>query len=360
MNPIMGDSGYSLEVRTPKAAFEFIENTLSDWFETVAEIEKQRGNMPYLIDRSLYGPGKIEWNQGLTFKDMHTWLGENPIRGDGMHKMSGYGFRKISKSNKGNEPLSGYYNRLLPVKFVLRIMAMLTLNSDVYDKNEGWDEGYDDQMSLSELRESAWQTAAYAKDQLELIEKALGIEKEERISVGFPSTSNKSKERFVAQFVGSLRKNRLSGALFEMGFANTTGLMGMKLDDVRFTVEGFNFAQMKNPIIDEENWTNLASSVSSRFSEQEVEFLISHFRNNVQGEWEFMLEIANMIRSGINNAIPINEGLIAKRGWDKAKASIMRTGVIARMQELGLVTRIKSGVTVTFELTDSGEGFLAD
>ena len=65
VNPIMEESGYFLEVRTPKAAYEFIENTLSDWFETVAEIEKKRGNMPYLIDRSLYGSGKIEWNQGL-------------------------------------------------------------------------------------------------------------------------------------------------------------------------------------------------------------------------------------------------------------------------------------------------------
>ena len=63
------------------------------------------------------------------------------------------------------------------MKFVLRVMAMLTFNSDVYDKNEGWDERYDDPMSLSELRESAWQTAAYAKDQLELMEKALGLEK---------------------------------------------------------------------------------------------------------------------------------------------------------------------------------------
>ena len=66
-NDGMMDSGtVSLNVRTPKAALEFVENTLSEWFESVAEIEKRRGNLPYLIDRSLYPSGVIDWNQGLT------------------------------------------------------------------------------------------------------------------------------------------------------------------------------------------------------------------------------------------------------------------------------------------------------
>ena len=38
-----------LEVRVPKAAMEFAQNALSDWFEVVADIEKRRGNIPYLI-----------------------------------------------------------------------------------------------------------------------------------------------------------------------------------------------------------------------------------------------------------------------------------------------------------------------
>ena len=34
--------GTSLDVRVPRAAEEFVENTLSEWFEAVAEIEKRR------------------------------------------------------------------------------------------------------------------------------------------------------------------------------------------------------------------------------------------------------------------------------------------------------------------------------
>ena len=47
----------NLDVRVPKAAREFAENTLSEWFEIIAEIEKKRGNIPYLINRELYQPG---------------------------------------------------------------------------------------------------------------------------------------------------------------------------------------------------------------------------------------------------------------------------------------------------------------
>ncbi len=42
-----------VDVRIPRQAIEFIENTLSEWFEAVADIEKRRGNMPYLIIRNL-------------------------------------------------------------------------------------------------------------------------------------------------------------------------------------------------------------------------------------------------------------------------------------------------------------------
>ena len=40
------------------------------------------------------------------------------------------------------------------------------------------------------------------------------------IAVGFPESNEKAKERFVAQFVGSKRKKKLTGALIEMGFVN--------------------------------------------------------------------------------------------------------------------------------------------
>lgn len=337
-----------LNVRTPRAALEFVENTLSEWFETVAEIEKRRGNLPYLIDRSLYPGGEIDWNQGLTKSDLDSWLIDSP------NGIGDYPFMNPSKPT--GDPLSGYFNRILPVKFVLRMLAVLTLSSENFDKEEGWEEGELDTVTLTDLREDSWKTANYAKSTLVLIDKYLKSETGAGFSVGFPGGETpqkevKSKERFVSQFVGSRRKGELSGALFDMGFANIRSFLGMSTDEVWFTRFGWHFALMENPVIDQiEGWQE-----AGRFSEKEVEFLLAHFKENVPAEWDFMNSIARMISTGIDDATKMNAELISSMDWNRSKASVYRTGVLARMQELGLVDRIKSGVEVKFTLTEAGK-----
>ena len=71
------------DVRVPRQAIEFMENTLSEWFEVVAEIEVRRGNMPYLIDRGLYPEGQIDWNQGLKISDIQSWMDGSYMGGSG-------------------------------------------------------------------------------------------------------------------------------------------------------------------------------------------------------------------------------------------------------------------------------------
>ena len=256
------------------------------------------------------------------------------------------------------EPLSGYYNRLLPVKFVLRMLAALTMNCESFDKDDGWNIELDETITLSELREKSWQTASYAKGTLLLNDQFFETKGKTgaKISVGFPTKDEKSKERFVSQFVGSRRKRELSGALFDMGFANITSFLGLSTEEVWFTRFGWEFAMMENPVIDEiEGWES-----GARFSEEEVDFLLAHFKQNVPAEWGFMVSIAEMIRDGTNDATKMNAALISQRDWNRSKASVYRTGVLARMQELGLVDREKSGVEVTFILTESGRNKLLE
>ena len=344
---IMESGIVSLNVRTPKAAIEFVENTLSEWFETVAEIEKGRGNLPYLIDRSLYPSGEIDWNQGLKKSDLDSWI-EGTY--DGFLGPE-YNYRPVS--NESVEPLSGYYNRLLPVKFVLRMLLALTVNSDSFEE-DGWNpERGDETITLADLREVSWQTASYAKETLQLYDQLFESKGKigAKISVGFPTKDEKSKERFVSQFVGSRRKKELSGALFDMGFANIASFLGLSTEEVWFTHFGLRFALLENPVIDEtEGWQD-----GDSFSEVEVDYLLAHFKQNVPAEWEFMVSIAEMIRDGTNDATKMNAALISQRDWNRSKASVYRTGVLARMQELGLVDREKSGVQVTFVLTESGK-----
>tara|TARA_A100001037_G_scaffold225287_1_gene203238 strand:+ start:627 stop:1805 length:1179 start_codon:yes stop_codon:yes gene_type:complete len=339
-----GDQVWLPEVRVPKQAIEFMENTLSEWFETVAQIEMRRGNLPYLIDRSLYSDGEINWNQGLKKAEIESWMGP--------YGLGPYPFMKTTKPT--GEPLSGYYNRLLPVKFILRMMALLTCTSDNYDKDDGWQEGMEfEDFTLEELREKTWQTASYARNTLLMIDELQTAKgkKMNKISVGFPTEDEKSKERFVSQFVGSMKNKTPSGALFDMGFANMPVFLGLSTEEIYFTPFGWNFAMLENPVIDEtDGWKD-----EGVFSKAEVNYLLEHFKQNVPAEWKFMVSIAEMIRDGTNDATKMNAELISKRDWNRSKASVYRTGVLARMQELGLVDREKSGVEVTFVLTEEGK-----
>ncbi len=355
----MRKNGVELDVRTPAPAMRFIERTLSEWFEIVAQIEKERGHLPYLIDRSLYPGGDIRWNQGLTRNDLIGWFGDNPSSPGGGDKMF-WALSKMPKVASKDEPLSGYYNRLLPIKFVLRMLAILNFNDDEWDTEEGFsDESEGPELDFKDFREKVCKTAVYAGLTLERYDKTNKFERGEGVSVGFPTESVKSQERFVSQFVGSKRKGKLSGALFEMGFANIPafkipGLPELSTNQIKFTKEGFYFAMLGNPVIDEDDgWEE-----GSRFSKEECEFLLEHFKRNVPAEWEFMLQMSDMIRSGIDRPNPIVSELMSARGWDNAKSSIMRTGVTARMQELGLIERERSGVDIRFIITKLGGDLL--
>ena len=85
-----------------------------------------------------------------------------------------------------------------------------------------------------------------------------------------------------------------------MGFASMMSFgIGNKLritfDNIWFTPEGWRFATMENPVIDQkEGWEQ-----GNRFSDEEINFLLAHFRKNVPVEWEFMLAISEMIRNGV-------------------------------------------------------------
>ena len=233
-------------------------------------------------------------------------------------------------------------------------MALLTCTSDNYDKVDGWQEGREfEDFTLEELREKTWQTASYAKNTLLMIDELQAAKGKNmnKISVGFPTEDEKSKERFVSQFVGSMKNKTPSGALFDMGFANMPVFLGFSTEEIYFTPFGWKFAMLENPVIDEtDGWED-----GGVFSKKEVDFLLEHFKQNVPAEWEFMVSIAQMISGGINDATKMNAELISKRDWNRSKASVYRTGVLARMQELGLVDREKSGVEVTFVLTESGK-----
>ena len=346
-------------VRIPKATREFADNTLSEWFELIAQIERKRGNMPYLIDRNLYSVddgnfNDITWNHSLKREDILKWLEDDDFaeRFHDEYPMP-RGSRFLTQ-----EPISGYVNRLFPIKFALRIFASLTL-SECYDSEKLEHYESAELIELSSLREKCYSIAKYAKESLKGLDFKIEAGSTTDVRVGFPEGSEKAKERFVAQFIGSQRKNAVSGALFDLGFANLAGFalgpIKHTTSEVMFTKLGWDFMMLPNPLIDSidsrEGWDAYFEN-GIRFSEKEIEYLLIHFEKNIPSEWKLISDVSSMINDGNNRPKLLEEKLSIEYDWDKTKMSQMRNGVLSRMEELCLISREKSGREVTYCLTD--------
>ena len=71
---------------------------------------------------------------------------------------------------------------------------------------------------------------------------------------------------------------------------------------------------------------------------------------NAAGEGKLIRYIINWIKAGTNTPKEIEKEIIEAYDLNSTEASLARTGALARMQELGLVLRNKSGRNVTYEL----------
>ena len=358
INSLQGNEEHN--IRVPRSAREFADNTLTEWFELIAKIEKKRGNMPYLVDRDLY-PGDdglhhdITWNHSLTIDDIRKWF-EDEEFAFRFHEQYPL-FNRSRHITK--EPISGYVNRLFPVKFALRILASLTL-SEAYDEEAEFYDGVE--IDLHDLREKCYSASKYAKESLKLLDLKIEAGSTTDVRVGFPEDSEKAKERFVAQFIGSKRKHTVSGALFELAFADLTGFalgpVKHTTSEVLFTKIGWDFMMLPNPLLDtKEGWDDYFNT-GMRFSNEEIEYLLTHFKKNIPSEWKMITDIATIIQNGDDRPKSLEEKLVGIYDWDKTKASQMRNGALSRMEELDLISRVKEGREVTYLLTERGEQIL--
>ena len=288
-----------LKVKVPIGAEEWAEVVFGQWFELMGKIAKSSGARNRLLDRDLYDPimeNSPEWAEGLTLEDLPHIIedeefdidDESEILDDlygpfGDEPRIKYIFHK-NKKHPGR--LSGQYNRLFPVKLVLRTAASLVSSREEYKllgQNDEGDVEYDE-IHLEDLREECLKVARYAKSRFEWIDARSGANMGERLSVGLPDGKGepakvkKQAERFVSQFVGSVR-NIGQGLPFELGLLSVD-----EEGEVQFTENGAKFMQLENPLFDTQNaWKDGES-----FTLQEKSFLIAMIRNNVPDEFEFI------------------------------------------------------------------------
>jgi len=360
-----------LNVPFPVGAKEWAESIFERWFELVGEIAKSSGIRQSLLDRDLYDPMDIDnspsWNDGLKIEDLpHLIEGAQSDVDDSseiLEELYGpLGLEPFALIHFGvikntNNTLSGQYNRLFPVKLVLRTAASMISSRDEYDfiGNEEDDEFEYDELLLENLRNECLKVARYAKAKFEWIDKQSGNNMGEKLSVGFPTGSGddskikKQAERFVSQFVGSVR-NKGQGLPFELGL-----LVVDNNGEVKFTENGARFMMMKNPLFD----TNQVWKNDDAFSQEEKQFLVSMIKRNVPGEFEFMCKTVKWISEGTNTPKPIEIMISKEMDVSKTEASLLRSGTLARMIELGIINREQSGRNVTYHVSSFGHSLIS-
>jgi hypothetical protein len=242
----------------------------------------------------------------------------------------------------------GQYNKLFPAKASCRALAHLLTREP---------RGVPLESAVVEVAENA----AVLGDFLKYLDKRNGSNRDNAFSTAFPTTedsSNKGRQRYASQFVASVNtQKQVSGLLIDFKLVNYTDARNVTL---QLTRVGWEFAAMANPILD-----RVGDTPSQKFSAGETVFLIDHILRSVPVEDFAYRTIMAAVCHGADTPENLDEALGEHipqdtiRSLSKSFLSSQRSGAISRMADLGLVTRVRDGVRVSYAVTDAGREYLA-
>lgn len=239
----------------------------------------------------------------------------------------------------------GQFSKLLPSKASCRALANIEISGEK-------------PVSLESIATRIATEASGLADYLAMLDERLSLQRDDTLAVGFPVTSEtveKSRLRYANQFVGSLSKTGvLSGLLVDLKLINLTSSRTAK---VGLTRVGWEFALLENPVLD------AAAPNGQKFSEEERSFLVEHIGRSVPTEAFAYRTILRAILEGATTPDALDAVLqdhVPKEKKEKitpAFVTTQRSGVISRMADLGLLTRARDGVRVSYVPTQSGKAF---
>lgn len=236
----------------------------------------------------------------------------------------------------------GQLNKIFPVKIGLRILQ----------KNLGSNQSID----LNDFLETAAKEAAEIGKIIREYEKKNSKDRNDKISAGLPQVSDeKSQSRYKYQFLAYQRKDGLlDGAMALLKFCNLEKRGGKTL--IGLTEKGEKFSNEINPVLDK-------GDLDNALSKEEIGFYLSHVESNVISEAIALKWLLSKINIGINERSQINKELTKDYGqiWKTTEAVIntQRSGLTARAYELGLLEKEKSGIYVTYKITEDGLKYLS-
>jgi hypothetical protein len=244
----------------------------------------------------------------------------------------------LKEPEEGMAWIWGQTNKLFPVKVGVRVLYSLLDDGQWY--------------SFDEFAKEASDFASVLGRHLRSYEDRKGKLRTEKISHGLPSgDEEKSRLRYRSHFLANIRGDgKLDGAMCFYRFANImTDEKGRVL--IGITKPGMDFAKIINPVIDNEDY-------DSSLSDEEISFLIEHIFRNIKGEKNAFMWLLGKLSSGYTDRNEINKALQNDYGerWETSEAVIntQRAGLMARMDELGLIDKTRAGINVSYCLSEAG------
>ena len=239
--------------------------------------------------------------------------------------------------------LWGQFNRFLPAKASCRALARLQLESP-------------SGVSLADAAPKIAAAAAELGDYLWAHDLRFGLKRDDAVAVAFPHSGPdlwKAQHRYAAQFVGSVNtEGAVSGMLIDLKLFNWDGARDAVR--VRLTEAGWKLAQLTNPLLDEQ-----LSKSTPRLSTLEVAHLLGHIHRSVRPEDCAYRSLMTAIDDGADTPDALDDAVAAINEAEtpqmsRAFISTQRSGAIARMADLGLVARVRSGLSVKYAVTEAG------
>lgn len=245
------------------------------------------------------------------------------------------------ESRLDDGPLWGQYNRLFPVKLVVRRLAILLTDGDT------------GAVSYKRFREETANTAREYGLRLAEIDEREDRGRGEKLASALPTSEKKDRslERFKTHFVGQLETNGdLTGAAPDLRLVN----IGPEEGEYGLTEAGLEFASIQNPLLDDSIEADQSLSAAER------DFYVKHVRSTVPDEYEAMQFLADAIMDGINRPTALSEKVAELNDeWSESQAKTVRSGLVSRMVELGLLSRHRVGARGTgYDVTDEGRDLL--
>lgn len=233
----------------------------------------------------------------------------------------------------------GQYNKFLPVKANCRLIANL-----LHESPSG--------VTLQHVMEAIQHHMPRLREWLTEYDIQHALERESALATAFPSKDTKSLLRYMNQFVLSVNKSGAASG-FPVAFGLLNGL-DPKGARISLTEVGLHFALLQNPVLDS------PQQPRQRLSGEERGFLLDHIRIFVPREHAAYTSVIQAIQGGANNPEALDAALrpFVTDGISDPYLSTQRAGAISRMTDLGLISRERQGIRVTYVVTQEGRAYV--